>query len=119
MTGIDQIISGFFGLEAKPNLAQPPENDGFFEQLVDIINPLQHIPILSNIYRNLTGDQMSGAANILGSGLFGGPLAAGFAIASEIVNSEQKPTQTALADSQTASNAYNKMKVTTADWLRA
>ncbi len=42
--------------------------------LVDIINPLQHIPILSGLYRDLTGDTISPVAKVIGGGIFGGPL---------------------------------------------
>ena len=34
-------------------------NDGFtFSDLMDIINPLQHIPVVSSIYRSLSGDEI-------------------------------------------------------------
>ncbi len=50
-------------------------NDGFsFGDLVDLINPLQHIPIISNIYRSVTGDQIAAGPRMLGGGLFGGPI---------------------------------------------
>lgn len=42
--------------------------------LLDIVNPLQHIPVVGSIYRSLTGDTQSATANIVGGGLFGGPL---------------------------------------------
>jgi len=51
--------------------------DGFsFWDLVDIINPLQHIPVISTIYRSLTGDEIDHGAKIAGGALFGGPLGA-------------------------------------------
>jgi hypothetical protein len=43
-----------------------------FGDLLDVINPLQHIPIVSTIYRELTGDTIQGAARIVGGGLYGG-----------------------------------------------
>jgi len=39
---------------------------------IDLINPLQHLPVISTIYREITGDQMSAAANMVGGALFGG-----------------------------------------------
>ena len=63
--------------------SSPFGEDGLtFADLLDIINPLQHIPIVSTIYRALTGDEISPAARIAGGALFGGPI--GFAVA--IVN---------------------------------
>lgn len=53
--------------------------DGFtFADLVDLVNPLQHIPVVSWAYRAITSDQISPGAMALGSGLFGG--VAGLAI---------------------------------------
>ena len=47
--------------------------DGFtFGDLIDLINPLQHIPGVATLYRELTGDQISPGARFLGGSLFGG-----------------------------------------------
>ena len=59
----------------------------FFSTLLDIINPLQHIPLVSNLYRELTGDEIEPAARMVGGAVFGGPL--GFASASANVLLEQ------------------------------
>lgn len=57
-------------------------DDGFnFRDVLDLINPIQHIPIIGNIYRNLTGDVAAPAIRIAGGALFGGPLGAAFAAA--------------------------------------
>ena len=54
---------------------QPFGEDGFtFFDLLDIINPLQHIPLLSNIYREMTGDTLDPATRVMGGTLFGGPI---------------------------------------------
>ncbi len=45
-----------------------------FEDFLDVINPLQHIPIVSSIYRAITGDEIAGPAKVMGGALFGGPL---------------------------------------------
>lgn len=45
-----------------------------FRDLLDVINPLQHIPVVSTIYRHLTGDAISSSAKVIGGGLFGGPV---------------------------------------------
>ena len=57
--------------------------DGFtFGDLLDLINPLQHVPIVSTLYRSATGDDISPGASIAGGGLFGGV----FGLVSAVVN---------------------------------
>ena len=51
-----------------------------FLDLLDVINPLQHIPIISTIYRKITGDELSPGARIAGATLFGGPIGAAIAM---------------------------------------
>jgi len=51
--------------------------DGFtFRDFIDIINPLQHIPIVSTIYRSLTDDTLDHAPRVAGGAVFGGPIGA-------------------------------------------
>lgn len=50
-------------------------NFGFFD-VIDIVNPLQHIPLVNMAYRRLTGDQMHPMAGIVGGTLYGGPIGA-------------------------------------------
>lgn len=48
-------------------------DEGFsFKTVLDTINPLQHIPIVSTIYRELTGDIPGPASQVAGGALFGG-----------------------------------------------
>ena len=54
--------------------AGPVEMQEFsFFDFLDIINPLQHIPIVSSLYRAATGDELKPFARIIGGALFGGP----------------------------------------------
>lgn len=47
--------------------------EGFsFGAVLDIINPLQHIPIVSTIYRAATGDTIGAGSRMVGGALFGG-----------------------------------------------
>lgn len=56
----------------------PDEKPGFsFGVLLDIINPLQHIPLVSTLYRRITGDDINPVSRIAGDTLFLGVL--GFA----------------------------------------
>lgn len=56
-----------------PNIVND-EFFGSFADILDTINPLQHIPGVSTIYRALTGETISHGAKIAGDTLFGGPL---------------------------------------------
>ncbi len=62
------------GQATAPAGAQPAKGADFLLHLIDVINPLQHIPIVSTIYRKITGDEIAPAARLLGGGLFAGPL---------------------------------------------
>jgi hypothetical protein len=60
-----QEVANFFG------------EDGFtFGDIIDIVNPLQHLPIVGTIYRKITGDTIAPAMQIAGDALFGGPVGA-------------------------------------------
>ena len=61
-------------------------DDGFsFSDLIDIVNPLQHIPVVSTFYRETTGDEISAAPRMMGSTLFFGPLGFVSALANVVV----------------------------------
>lgn len=60
---------------------------GFLDML-DIINPLQHLPVVGTIYRALTGDTISDAARMAGGALYGGPLGVIGALANVVVEAE-------------------------------
>jgi len=63
--------------------------DGFdFFDLLDVVNPLQHIPVISTIYRRMTGDELSPAARVAGATLFVGPIGTALAVADSIVEYE-------------------------------
>jgi hypothetical protein len=53
----------------------------FVKNIVDIVNPLQHIPIIGAIYRHITGDEINPVTRIAGDALFGGPIGAGIGVA--------------------------------------
>ena len=61
--------------------------DGFtFKDILDVINPLQHIPGVSTLYRDMTGDEISPASRIGGGALFFGPIGAAISTANVIVD---------------------------------
>ena len=61
------------GIKNMQDSAQSGEKWSFFDFL-DVINPLQHIPIISTIYRSITGDEIKTAARAMGGMLYGGPI---------------------------------------------
>jgi hypothetical protein len=54
-------------------------DDLSFGDVLEMINPLQHIPLVSNLYQNATGTKISPLAHMIGGAILGGPL--GFAVA--------------------------------------
>jgi hypothetical protein len=66
---------------------KPFGDDGLtFDDLIDVVNPLQQLPIIGSLYRWLTGDQISPASRIAGGFLFGGPVGLAGSIGSLIVD---------------------------------
>lgn len=52
--------------------------DGFtFGDLLDFINPLQHIPVVSTIYRAITGDEIGIGPRMIGGAALGGIIGLG------------------------------------------
>jgi len=60
----------------------PGSGHDFVHGLLEILNPLQHIPIISTIYRSITGDTIGPVERIAGDTLYGGPLG----LASSVAN---------------------------------
>jgi hypothetical protein len=50
------------------------EEEPSFWDVLDVINPLQHIPVVNTLYQELTGDKIGVGARLAGGALFGGPL---------------------------------------------
>ena len=50
-----------------------PPQDLTFDDILDIVNPLQHLPVISTIYRAVTGDKIKPAMQIMGDLAYGGP----------------------------------------------
>ena len=59
-----------------------------FATLLDTINPLHHVPIVGQAYRAVTGDALSAPTRLLGSALFGGPVAFAGAVADTVIEAE-------------------------------
>jgi hypothetical protein len=48
-----------------------------FHDVLDTLNPLQHLPVISTLYRWVTGDEPGNVASIVGDTLYGGPIGLG------------------------------------------
>lgn len=50
-------------------------DDGMsFLDFVDMVNPLQHLPLISTVYREMTGDEIDPGSRLAGGTLYGGPI---------------------------------------------
>ncbi len=74
------------------------ERFGFFDFL-DMINPLQHIPVVGTIYRAITGDEIRSISRIIGGAVFGGPMGAASGLVTAVIEdgTGQEPGELALS----------------------
>ena len=59
---------------AREEAARRGGEDISFGDFIDLINPLHHLPVIGPLYREITGDEIKPAAQILGGFLYGGPV---------------------------------------------
>jgi hypothetical protein len=52
--------------------ASQPPHESFFHHLWDVVNPLQHLPVIGTIYRAITGEHLDPVEKIAGDTLYGG-----------------------------------------------
>lgn len=57
-----------------------------FDDFLDVINPLHHIPIVGTIYRAITGDTIASAPRVMGGALFGGVIGFAAALVNAVVD---------------------------------
>lgn len=78
------------GSDRSGDMAKPAgnkEHHGFLDFLVmlfDIINPLEHIPVISTIYERVTGHHINPIARVAGDTLYGGPIGAAVGVANVV-----------------------------------
>src|SRR5436190_3431451 len=52
--------------------APAEKQESFFHHLWDVVNPLQHIPVIGTLYRAITGEKLDAVEKIAGDTLYGG-----------------------------------------------
>jgi hypothetical protein len=60
--------------DASQAIGKNAEAEYSFWDFLDLINPLQHIPVVSSIYREITGDTIKPELKLAGGAVLGGPL---------------------------------------------
>jgi hypothetical protein len=81
---INQTMAATANANMRAKSAAPKADDFSFWDLLDVVNPLQHLPVVSNIYRQVTGDHLGGFARIAGGALFGGVLGVASGVANTV-----------------------------------
>jgi hypothetical protein len=68
----------------------PSKNQLSFGDFIDVVNPLQHIPIISSIYRKVSGDEIADAPKFVGAALYSGPVGLIAALGGFIIEAETR-----------------------------
>ena len=76
------------GWEMAENSTLTHSQNLSFWDFLDIINPLQHLPLIGPIYRHVSGDEMNGTARVLGGTLYGGPIGLAKGVADAVVHQQ-------------------------------
>jgi hypothetical protein len=66
------IASPASAVEQVTSSAPKSDGGGFFHHLLDVINPLQHLPIIGTLYRAITGEHIGPVEKVMGDTLYGG-----------------------------------------------
>jgi len=85
--GFKQALADYNQETGGVNYGAAAEEFGFGD-FVDMVNPLQHIPVVSSLYRGVTGDDIKPIGNIIGGALYGGALGAAGGVLNTIARHE-------------------------------
>lgn len=89
---IEDSLTGSQGLDTlayQPDQQTVQGDDSFgFADLIDMVNPLHHIPVVGHVYREITGDEIKPISKIVGAAAFGGPLGVATALADTVITHE-------------------------------
>ncbi len=59
-----------------------------FRDLLDMVNPMHHIPVVNTAYRAITGDEIKPASKIIGGAIFGGPIGVAGGLVNAVIEQE-------------------------------
>lgn len=106
---------------AATESTQKEESPFGFADLIDMVNPLQHIPLVNIAYQKVTGDEIKPISQIIGGGLFGGALGAGGALVNVAIQAEtgknisEHAISIASGEKNAPSNAYRTASNSTSE----
>jgi hypothetical protein len=80
-------LDGAMAYTAQNNGVGEDEEFGFGD-ILDMVNPLQHIPIVNRIYRHITGDRIKPVAQVVGDTVYGGPIGGAASLTNVIIAHE-------------------------------
>ena len=79
------VARGGFAEGGEDPRAGMAEGELTFGDVLQAINPLHHLPVIGNVYREMTGETLAPLARVVGGGLFGGVFGALAAIGNAVV----------------------------------
>ena len=84
-----RVLSSYRSQSELPEIKKdmPTEKFGFMD-LVDMVNPFQHIPLLNLAYRKITNDEIKPISMIVGGGVFGGPAGVAGGLVNAVIEKE-------------------------------
>jgi hypothetical protein len=56
-----------------------------FGELLDVVNPLHHLPVVGDVYRGITNDKISAVARVTGGAIYGGAIGGAVSIVNAAV----------------------------------
>lgn len=81
LAGSTATESGEEALPSSPRTLFDDGNNASWSDLVDVVNPLQHLPMVDVLYQKMTGDEQGYLAQVAGGTLYGGALGAALSLA--------------------------------------
>ncbi len=83
----DNVLSSY-QMQSEPidiDIITDKESEFGFLDIIDMVNPLQHIPVVNYIYRAITGDEIKPASKIIGGGIYGGAVGAASGVVTALI----------------------------------